>query len=272
MTWRVVTIVGAALTTGALVGAQEYPAAPPAQPPAQAQPANPRAAAPIDLTGYWVSMVTEDWRWRVVTPPKGDVLYLPVNPEGRKMAEAWDPAKDEAAGEQCKAYGAGGVMRIPGRLHITWESDQVLRIDTDAGTQTRRFYFGQAPAASEPTWQGRSTASWHFYGPARGRGRGAMQGLELDSGRGAPVRRGELRAVTRNMRSGYLRRNGVPYSENATLTEQFATIKEDNGDVYLVATTILEDPKYLAAPYVRSYQFKKQADATGWNPTPCSAK
>ena len=230
---------------------------------AQAPPANARAAAPIDLTGYWVSMLTEDWRWRVVTPPKGDVLYLPVNPEGRKLAEAWDPAKDEAAGEQCKAYGAGGVMRLPGRLHITWESDQILKLDTDAGSQTRRFYFGQAPTATEPTWQGRSTAVWHFYGPSRGRGRAAAT---------AGPRRGELRVVTRDLRPGYLRRNGVPYSENTVISEHFATIREDNGDQYLIVTTILEDPKYLNAPYVRSYQFKKQADATGWNPTPCGAK
>jgi hypothetical protein len=272
MSTHVAALVGAALLVALPATAQDYPGAPSAAPAAQAQPANPRASAPIELTGYWVSMVTEDWRWRVVTPPKGDVLYLPVNAEGRKAAEAWDPAKDEAAGEQCKAYGAGGVMRIPGRLHITWESDQVLRVDTDAGTQTRRFYFGQAPAPTEPSWQGRSTASWHFYGPSRGRGRGAMQGLELETGKGSPVRRGELRVITRNMRPGYLRRNGVPYSENATLTEQFATIKEDNGDVYLIVTTILEDPRYLAAPYVRSYQFKKQADASGWNPSPCSVK
>ncbi len=269
---RVATILGCTLAACVAVAAQQYPGAPPAAPAGQAPVANPRAAAPIDLTGYWVSMLTEDWRWRVVTPPKGDVLYLPVNAEGRKLAEAWDPAQDEAAGEQCKPFGAGGVMRLPGRLHITWESDQVLRLDTDAGTQTRRFYFGQAPAATEPTWQGRSVANWQFYGPARGRGRGAMQGLELPTGTASPARRGELRVVTRDLRPGYLRRNGVPYSENTAITEHFTTIKEDNGDEYLVVTTILEDPKYLAAPYVRSYQFKKQPDSKGWNPTPCSVK
>ena len=265
-----VFVIGVLMAT-AVAAAQEYPGAPPA--PAQGQPAaaNPRAAAPIDLTGYWVSMVTEDWRWRVVVPPKGDVLYLPVNAEGRKLAEAWDPAKDEAAGEQCRGFGAGGVMRIPGRLHITWESDQLLKLETDAGTQTRRFYFGQAPPATEPSWQGRSIATWQFHGPSRGRGRGAMQGLELQTG-GAPRRRGELRVVTRNLRPGYLRRNGVPYSENTVLTENFVTLKEDNGDEYLIVTTILEDPTYLAAPYVRSYQFKKQADGAGWHPTPCTAR
>jgi hypothetical protein len=276
MQQRIIILIAAAVAASAAVGAQQpYPGAPPAAPAAPAPVANPRAAAPIDITGYWVSMVTEDWRWRVVTPPKGDVLYLPVNPEGRKMAEAWDPAKDEAAGEQCKAFGAGGVMRIPGRLHITWENDQTLRLDTDAGTQTRRFHFGQAPPATEPSWQGRSIANWQMYGPpARGR---AMAAAPLDNGielaRGSrPRRGGELRVITRNMKSGYLRLNGVPYSENAVLTEHFMTLKEDTGDQYLVVTTILEDATYLAAPYVRSYQFKKQTDEKGWNPTPCSVK
>ena len=66
-------------------------------------PTTPKVAAPVDLTGYWVSIVTEDWRWRMVTPPKGDYSSVPLNPEGRKVADAWDAAKDEAAGEQCKS-------------------------------------------------------------------------------------------------------------------------------------------------------------------------
>src|SRR3984957_13921618 len=92
-------------------------------------PATPKAAAPIDLTGYWVSIVTEDWRYRMMTPAKGDFPSIPLNPEGRKAAEAWDPAKDEAAGNQCKSYGAGGIMRVPGRLHITWQDDNTLKVE-----------------------------------------------------------------------------------------------------------------------------------------------
>src|SRR5687767_7262235 len=80
----------------------QQPAAPPAA----------KASAPIDLTGYWASVVTEDWRWRMLTPPKGDVAGVPLNPEGRRLAGLWDPAADEAAGNQCKAYGAGGIIRI----------------------------------------------------------------------------------------------------------------------------------------------------------------
>src|SRR5258708_194635 len=111
---------------------------------AVAPPTTPKQQAPIDLTGYWVSAVTEDWRYRMVTPPKGDHPGLPLSAEGPRVANAWDPAKDEAAGEQCKAYGAAGVMRAPGRLHITWDGDDVMKLETEAGTQTRLFRFSAA--------------------------------------------------------------------------------------------------------------------------------
>ena len=105
-------------------------------------PRAPRAAAPIDLTGYWVSIVTQDWRWRMVTPAKGDYQGIQMTPEGRKIADAWDPAKDEAAGEQCKSYGAPALMSVPGRLHITWQDDTTIKVDADAGLQTRLLRFG----------------------------------------------------------------------------------------------------------------------------------
>ena len=63
-----------------------------AQPPQL--PPTPRAAAPIDVTGYWVSIVNEDWRWRMVTPPKGDYASVPLNDAGRKLADTWDTSKD----------------------------------------------------------------------------------------------------------------------------------------------------------------------------------
>src|SRR5437879_9811967 len=120
-----------------------------------------KAAAPVDLTGYWVSVVTEDWRWRMVTPLKGDAASVPINAEGRKIVDAWDPAKDEAAGLQCKAYGAPAIMRVPGRLHITWQDDNTLKIETDARTQTRLLHFGgRPPQGAEPSWQGYSVARW----------------------------------------------------------------------------------------------------------------
>ena len=69
-------------------------------------PQTAKVGAPIDLTGYWVSVVTGDWRFRMMTPLKGDYTSMPMNAEARKIADVWDPAKDEAAGEQCKSYGA----------------------------------------------------------------------------------------------------------------------------------------------------------------------
>jgi hypothetical protein len=217
--------------------------------------------APIDLTGYWVSVVTEDWRYRMITAPKGDHPGLPLNAEGNRVANAWDPAKDEAAEEQCKAYGAAGVMRAPGRLHVTWESDDSLKVETEAGTQTRHFLFGAPPAASGPaTWQGTSSAQWEVAGGGRGR-------------ESAP-RGGSLKVVTTHMRPGYLQKNGVPYGENAVLTEYFSRTLEPTGDSWLIVTHIVEDPQYLTQPFIRSTHFKKLPDSasTSWTPEACSAR
>jgi hypothetical protein len=211
-----------------------------------------KPAAPVDITGYWVSLVTEDWRWRMVTPAKGDYPSIPLNNAGKRIADAWDPAKDEAAGEQCKSYGAGNIIRQPGRLHITWEDDNTLQVDFDAGTQTRS-------PGSAPTWQGDSVAQWEFAGGGRG-------------GRGNQPRGGDLKVVTTHMRPGYLQKNGVPYSGNAVVTEYFHRADEPNGDSLLVVTTMVEDPQYLTGQFVRSTHFKKLPDATGWNPQPCTAK
>jgi len=219
-----------------------------------------RAQAPYDITGYWVALVTDDWRYRMLTPPKGNADYMPVNAEARRVMGTWDPARDEASGEACRAYGAAGVMRLPGRLHITWENENTLRIDTDAGTQTRLFTFGvssSAPAA-EPSWQGTSTARWMLPGGGRGRGP-------------APPGQGQLMVTTTRMRPGYLRKNGIPYSGNATLTEYFLRLVDD-GQEYLAVTTMVDDPQYLAQPYIKTYEFKKQPTGSGWNPTPCSAR
>jgi hypothetical protein len=221
-----------------------------------------RSSAPYDLTGYWVSVISEDWKYRMVTPPKGEYGNVPMNPEGRKVADSWDPAKDEAAGLQCKAYGAAGIMRLPGRIRFTWENDNTLRIDADAGTQTRLLQFGNAPADGELTWQGRSVAQFEVAG---GRGTRFAE-TELSSPGGF------IKVVTTKMRPGYLRKNGVPYSSSATMTEYFESHLGPAGERYLVVTTIIEDPQYLSQPYVTSANFKKLPDDSGWNPTPCSAK
>jgi hypothetical protein len=230
-------------------------------------PPTAKAAAPVDFTGYWVSVVSEDWRWRMVTPVRGDFASIPFNAEGRKIGEAWDPAKDETAGEQCRAYGAGGIMRRPGRLHITWLDDNTLRIDTDEGTQTRLLHFdGKPPSNAAASWQGYSAANWEK--PPRGPGTPAP-------GLGA-VRQGlqgrSIEVVTTQLRPGYLRKNGAPYSANAVVREFYDLFKEKNGDTWFIVTTVVEDPAYLTEPFVTSSNFKKQGDGTGFNPTPCSAR
>ena len=225
------------------------------QPPAPPQPPQtPRAAAPIDLTGYWVSVVTEDWRWRMLTPPKGDFTSVPLNPEGRNALDAWDPA--QAAANGCKPYGAAAIMRVPGRLHITWDGDNVLKIETDAGRQTRllRFDTPQKPGA-ERTWQGDSRAEWQVVGGGR-------------RGEPAAPRDGSLKVVTANMRAGYYRKNGVPYSENAVMTEYFDR-HADYGSEWFTVTTIVEDPQYLTQPFLTSTHFKREPDGAKWAPIPC---
>ena len=218
-------------------------------------PAPAKASAPIDLTGYWVAVVNEDWRFRMVTPPKGDYRGVPITLEALKIVNAWDPAADDAAGNQCKSYGAAAIMRVPGRIHITWQDDNTLKLDADAGTQTRLFRFGDAPpAAGPPTWQGNSVARWDRPG-----------------GRGGAPRGGSLNVVTTNMRAGYLRKNGVPYSESTRLTEHFDVAPAPNGGQLLVVTTVIDDLRYLTQQLILSPHFKKEADGSKWDPTPCSS-
>ncbi len=226
-------------------------------PPGPPRPA--KAVAPIDLTGYWVSIVTEDWRFRMIAAPKGDFAGVPLNPAGEKVTNQWDPAKDEAAGNQCKAYGAAGLMRIPTRLHITWQDDNTLKIETDAGTQTRLLHFGPPQPPSGPsTLQGYSAARW--LGPAGGVG---YFGAAFD-----PTKGGSLEVNTSHLSAGYLRRNGVPYSDKTTVQEFYDVIREPEAN-WIVVKTIVSDPTYLFRTMITSTHFRKQPDATGWKPSAC---
>jgi hypothetical protein len=247
---------------------------------------SPRAAAPIDLSGYWVAVVSEDWRHRMATPRKGDYESVPINAEGRRVADSWNLDADNAAGLQCKAFGVGGIMRQPGRLHVTWSDDDTLRVDFDAGTQTRLFEFGGATQpSSDKTWQGVSHAEWQRPpnvggGPIRaqignstgpvapgGGGRGQRGGPAPSASLGEG---GALLVVTTGFREGYLRKNGVPYSEAAKITEWFHRLPEaPNGDVWLHVVTIVEDPKYLNEPFYTSAMFKREPNASKWKPSEC---
>jgi hypothetical protein len=232
---------------------------------APSPPASAKAGAPIDLTGQWVSVVTEDWRWRMVTPPKGDYASIPITPAAKQVADRWDPARDEANGEQCKSYGAAAIMRVPGRIRVTWRDDNTLKVETDAGTQTRLLHFGaRAAPVGRSTWQGHSVAEWEIPTGRGQRGGGATTD--------ARPRFGNLKVVTTHMRPGYLRKNGVPYSEDTVLTEYWDVYTARNRDQWLVITTSVNDPSYLQQPWLTSPNFRKELDGSKWDPTPCSAR
>jgi hypothetical protein len=231
-------------------------------PASQAGPTRPsaKAGALIDITGYWVSIVNEDWVYRMMTPAKGDRAYVPLNAAGQQVTDAWDPAKDQAEGNECKAYGAANIMRIPERLHITWVGDNTLQIETDAGMQKRLLHFdGSKWQGGAPEWQGDSTATWEKQ--AQMRAGGAVRGPSAGTG-------GSLHVVTTHMRAGYLQKNGIPYSGDAVLTEFYHLI-DLHGAGFLILTSIVNDPTYLREPYVLSSQFKRELDGSKWDPSPC---
>jgi hypothetical protein len=221
-------------------------------PPGPSGPA--REVAPIDLTGQWVSIVTEDWRFRMVTPPKNDYPGLPLNQAAQAVADQWDPERDVAEGNECKAYGVGGIVRMPGRLRIDWDGNETLRLQFDAGRQTRLLHFDDAvDAPAEATWQGYSEAEWEIH----------------SAGFRAPPAGGNLKVVTTNMREGYFRKNGVPYSEGAVLTEYFDLLTQHDGTEWLVVLSVLDDPQYYTTPIITSTNFRRESDRRGWNPTDC---
>jgi hypothetical protein len=222
------------------------------------------------LTGNWVAIVNEDWRWRMMTPPKGDYASVPLNPEGRKVADTWQPAMDG----RCEAYGAAALMRMPTRLRVAWENDSILKVETDAGQQTRQFHFSKPAQTPARTLQGVSTAEWQLAG---GGGRGQPPGPAPGGGNapagagragGAP-RTGTLKVVTTNLLAGWLRKNGVPYSENAIVTEYYDRFRDPVGSEWLVVTTIVTDPTYLQQDFVTSSHFKREPDGSKWSPAPC---
>lgn len=236
-------------------------------------PANAQVGAPVDLTGQWVSVISEDWRWRMITPPKGDYASMPLNPAGKAAADKWDLAADNAAGPsaQCRVYGVGGILRVPGRIRTSWADPNTFKMETDAGQQTRLFRFvGSAPGGvmtaltridpppATRTLQGETKAQWFKQPQSRGLGFG-----------GGPGAGGALRAITRYSTGGYLRKNGVPYSQDAVITEQINYHKESDNSEWLTITHIVDDPANLTMPFITSTSFKKETDLSKWSPTPC---
>jgi hypothetical protein len=246
-------VVAAVVMSWAAQAAAQFP------PRGGGPPATPRASAPIDLTGVWVSIVNEDWRWRMITAPRGDFPGLPLSPAGRAIAMAWDPKTDGS----CKAFGAAAVMRMPTRVRISWADDVTLKIETDNGQQTRLLHFGAGRPPGAPSLQGDSAADWQRTLPPNN-----PFGINFPGGPPPPPG-GSLSVVTTNLSGGWLRRNGVPYSAKTTVTEFFDRFSVPDGSEWFVVTTQVVDPEYLLGRLVTSSHFRREPDASKWAPKPC---
>ena len=250
--WGVV-VAAAVVMSWAAQAAAQFP------PPGGGPPATPRASAPIDLTGVWVSIVNEDWRWRMITAPRGDFPGLPLSPAGRAIAMAWDPKTDGS----CKAFGAAAVMRMPTRVRISWADEVTLKIETDNGQQTRLLHFGAGRPPGAQSLQGDSAADWQRTLPPNN-----PFGINFPGGPPPPPG-GSLRVVTTNLSGGWLRRNGVPYSAKTTVTEFFDRFPVPDGSEWFVVTTQVVDPEYILGRLVTSSHFRREPDASQWAPKPC---
>ena len=248
-------VVGGAFSSAYCSGAES--GAPPATKSA-------RAMAPVDFTGYWVSVVTQDWRFRMAVPGKGEYAGIPINERAKAAADAFDGDKEEKAGHACDAYGAGMVMRNPGRLHITWADENTLRVESDAGQQIRLLRFGPPQGTVEPSRQGRSTAKWQIH--------------KIVAPFGPPIvipgakDQGYLQVSTDSLLPGLLRKNGVPYGSKASMNEYWEVHAMPEGRQLLVLSARFSDPEYLREDYMVNPIFEKESDGSKWSPTPCSLR
>jgi hypothetical protein len=214
-----------------------------------------RDVAAFDMTGYWVAVVTEDWKFRMVMPAQGVYGGIPLTAAARQLADRWQPTPTDVL--DCRAVGAASLMRVPGRLRIGWRDETTLSIAADTGNQTRLLHFDSTQAPPRTTSrQGYSVAAWR-YAP----GQGPRDGAALA---------GDLKVVTTALDAGFLRPNGVPHGTDATVTEYFNIHRAPNGDDWLVVTIVVEDPQYLSRPFLTSANFKRISSDAGWHPTPCS--
>ena len=164
---------------------------------------------------------------------KGDFAGVPLNAAARKIGQAWDPAKDEAEGISARrmarpnhAHARPAAHHLAGRHHAQ-DRDRSGHADTSAALRWQA-----ASRDLKPSWQGNSSAQWE--GIVRGSGPPDFLPIALNPREGTRGR--SLEVVTTNLRAGYLRKNGVPYSENTTLREYFDLSNERNGDTWFRVT------------------------------------
>lgn len=222
----------------------------------------PREATPGNLEnieGQWVSIVNEDWLWRMRVPEKGDFTSIPYNARAREVGETWD----ESMANSCLRYGAAGIMRQPMRIRTEWESDSVLTLETDYGQQTRRFIFNEAAPANTPrSLQGYSMANWEYdFLPI-----GNFGGFGAEA---PDPEHGSLKVETSHLTAAWLRANGAPVSENATVTEYYTMFQDPTGIDWLTVTVVVHDPMYLNQDFITSSHFRRDTNAGAWDPRPC---
>lgn len=226
-----------------------------------------KAQAPFDPSGYWVALVTQDWRYRMVVPGPGQYSGIPISLAGKQFADSWKAADAIAAGKACTAYGAPALMMAPTRLHITWQDDNTLRVETDAGQQTRLLHFNDTPPGA-PSLQGTSKAQW-LTPPAVMSFGGGGPGSAPPGAPPAP-KYGVLRVSTNNLLAGLLRKNGAPYSDKTTLQEDWMLNALPGGGDYLTISAVIKDPVYLRGDYYVAPVFVRESDASKWQPAPCT--
>ena len=185
--------------------------------------------AHVELSGGWGQRFHEDLPERGAGPEIGDYVGLPMNDAARLRADSWDAGKWTMLERQCEPHPADYAPRGPASMRITSTVDPVSQ-DVISWHTTMMWMLPQraihmdgrarpSPYAQH-SWQGFSTGEWE----------GDM-----------------LKVTTTHLKEGWLRRNGVPRSDKATLIEYFIR----HGD-YLTLVTIVKDPVYLTEPFVRT--------------------
>jgi hypothetical protein len=189
--------------------------------------------AEADLTGYWDNIIQEDHLFRTAGPPVGEYAGLPLNDAAHAVADNWNPEDGYKPENQCKMHGAAYIMRSPIRFFLSYDDDTTIsiKIELEMGRE-RKIYLDDRPAEGPPTEMGHSVGVWN----------GDM-----------------LTVTTTNMTEKYIRRNGVPNSEQAVMTEHI--IRHDD---YISLISIIEDPVYLTEPLIRSVSFRKRDDEFKW--------
>ena len=190
------------------------------------------AAAQVDFSGEWAPRMWEDQPERVPGPELGDFSGIPVSEAARLRAEAWDASIQTLPEWQCRPHSADYIWRGPSNLRIWKEIDPVSREITAYHAEWLRsvdapvYLDGRAhpPDDALHTWAGFSTGRWE----------GDM-----------------LTITTTHLKEGYLRRNGLPRSDKATLTQHWIR----NGD-FLTVVTVVNDPVYLTEPFIRTTDYE----------------